>query len=148
MSMVCVYALGGNTGTSQHCCLLCVIHNSVGSALLVPTVMGIPEPRSVGRVTVQFLRFFICYILPVRGLPAIYDYAMNRHKCWVDWMMAIGMLFIIWGHAFPKAFSPFIYSFNVLLFFIISGYLFKRSDTFAVFLQKYFSLLIGNRKCS
>ena len=143
MSMVCVYALGGNTGTSQHCCLLCVIHNSVGSALLVPTVMGIPEPRSVERVTVQFLRFLICYILPVRGLPAIYDYAMNRHKCWVDWMKAIGMLFIIWGHAFPKAFSPFIYSFNVPLFFIISGYLFKRSDTFAVFLKKnYVSLII------
>lgn len=111
--------------------------------MLVPTVMGIPEPRSVGRVTVQFLRFFICYILPVRGLPAIYDYAMNRHKCWVDWMKAIGMLFIIWGHAFPKAFSPFIYSFNVPLFFIISGYLFKRSDTFAVFLKKnYVSLII------
>lgn len=40
MSMVCIYALGGNLGTSQHCCLLCVMHNSVGSALLVPTVDG------------------------------------------------------------------------------------------------------------
>ena len=39
--------------------LWCVIHNSVGSALLVLTVMGIPEPLCVGRVTVQFLRFFI-----------------------------------------------------------------------------------------
>ena len=38
--------------------VLCVIHNSVGSALLVLTVMGIPEPRDVERVTVQFLRFF------------------------------------------------------------------------------------------
>ena len=35
----------------------CVVHNSVGSALLVLTVMGIPEPRGVERVTVQFLRF-------------------------------------------------------------------------------------------
>ena len=70
MSMVCVYALGGSTGTSQHCCLLCVIHNSVGSALLVPTVMGIPEPRSVGRVTVQFLRFFILLHIAIKGLVA------------------------------------------------------------------------------
>ena len=38
---------------------LCVVHNSVGSALLVLTVMGIPEPLCVERVTVQFLRFFI-----------------------------------------------------------------------------------------
>lgn len=40
MSMVCIYALGDNSGISQHCCPLCVMHNSVGSALLVPTVDG------------------------------------------------------------------------------------------------------------
>ncbi len=68
---------------------------------------------------------------------------MNGHKYWVDWMKAIGMLFIIWGHAFPETFSPFIYSFNVPLFFIVSGYLFKRSETFSVFLRKnYISLII------
>ena len=67
MSMVCIYALGGNLGGLKHCCLLCVLHNSVGSALLVLTVMGIPEPRSVERVTVQFLRFFVYWWL-FRGL--------------------------------------------------------------------------------
>ena len=65
--LVCIYALGGNWGTFQHCCLLCVLHNSVGSALLVLTVMGIPEPRDVERVTVQFLRFFVYWWL-FRGL--------------------------------------------------------------------------------
>ena len=80
MSMVCVYALGGNTGTSQHCCLLCVIHNSVGSALLVPTVMGIPEPRSVERVTVQFLRFFCCVnaIAGAGGVCSLYIMKLCR----------------------------------------------------------------------
>lgn len=68
---------------------------------------------------------------------------MNGHKNWVDWMKALGMLFIIWGHAFPETFSPFIYSFNVPLFFIVSGYLYKRSETFTVFLKKnYISLII------
>ena len=50
--------------------VLCVIHNSVGSALLVLTVMGIPEPRSVERVTVQFLRFFILLHIAIKGLVA------------------------------------------------------------------------------
>lgn len=69
--------------------------------------------------------------------------AMNGHKNWVDWMKALGMLFIIWGHAFPETFSPFIYSFNVPLFFIVSGYLYKRSETFTIFLKKnYISLII------
>ena len=93
--------IGGNL---QHCCHLCVVHNSVGSALLVLTVMGIPEPRSVERVTVQFLRFFYFYTH-----SQFWDcwqrfnfVAMNGHKNWVDWMKALGMLFIIWGHAFPE----------------------------------------------
>ena len=28
--------------------------------------------------------------------------AMNGHKNWVDWMKALGMLFIIWGACFPR----------------------------------------------
>lgn len=53
------------------------------------------------------------------------------------------MLFIIWGHSFPETFTPFIYSFNVPLFFIVSGLLYKRSETFTVFLKKnYISLIV------
>lgn len=39
------------------------------------------------------------------------------------------MFLIIWGHFFPPHMSKFIYSINVPLFFFISGYLFKDSDT-------------------
>lgn len=42
---------------------------------------------------------------------------------WVDWMKVIGMFLIIWGHLFPKHSYDFIYSFNVPLFFCISGFL-------------------------
>ena len=61
MSMVCIYAHGDNSGTSQHCCLLCVMHNSVGFALLVPTVDGHTRAsmRGTGDSTVPTLFFFI-----------------------------------------------------------------------------------------
>ena len=72
MSMVCIYALGDNSGISQHCCLLCVMHNSVGSALLVPTVDGHTRAsmRGTGDSTVPTL-FYLLHIA-VKGLPAIY----------------------------------------------------------------------------
>ena len=38
-------------------------------------------------------------------------------------MKVIGMFLIIWGHFFPKFSNVIIYSFNVPLFFCISGYL-------------------------
>lgn len=44
---------------------------------------------------------------------------------WIDWMKAIGMLLIVWGHFFPPHASKYIYSINVPLFFFISGYLQK-----------------------
>lgn len=66
----------------------------------------------------------------------------KEHKYWVDWMKAAGMLLIIWGHSFPETFTPFIYSFSVPLFFIISGYLFKRSQTFSIFFRKNLASLI------
>ena len=45
------------------------MHNSVGSALLVPTVDGHTRAsmRGTGGSTVPAL-FYFCYILPVRGL--------------------------------------------------------------------------------
>lgn len=72
--LVCIHALGDNWGSLKHCCLLCVLHNSVGSALLVLTVMGIPEPRSVERVTVQFLRFSFFVLMSVRGAAGALKY--------------------------------------------------------------------------
>ena len=66
--LVCIHTLVPFCGLcARKIVILCVVHNSVGSALLVLTVMGIPEPRDVERVTVQFLRFFVYWWL-FRGL--------------------------------------------------------------------------------
>ena len=46
---------------------------------------------------------------------------MKERKIWVDWMKVIGMLFIIWGHFTPNFLTNYIYTFNVPLFFFISG---------------------------
>lgn len=46
----------------------------------------------------------------------------KERKNWIDWMKAVGMLTIVWGHCFPEGgVSEFLYAFNVPLFFIISG---------------------------
>ena len=57
-------------------------------------------------------------------------------------MKALGMLLIIWGHCFPIGLTPFIYSFSVPLFFIISGYLTKNEPTLKTFFTKNFHTLI------
>lgn len=44
---------------------------------------------------------------------------------WIDYVKFIGMFFIVWGHLSPVYLKDFIYAFNVPLFFMISGYLFK-----------------------
>ena len=36
----------------------------------------------------------------------------GNRKEYIDWMKALGMLFIIWGHCFPEGMSDFIYAFN------------------------------------
>lgn len=51
------------------------------------------------------------------------DIAISKRINWVDWAKIVGMYFIVYGHFMPKNLSPFIYSFSVPLFFIVSGYL-------------------------
>ena len=61
----------------------------------------------------------------------------NSHErfVWLDWMKFFGIYFIVLGHFSPK-YDEFIYVFNVPLFFIISGFLMKRENTFKLFLKK------------
>ena len=66
----------------------------------------------------------------------------SKHKAWIDWMKALGMLTIIWGHCFPDGVSGFVYAFNVPVFFIISGYLTKREDSMRVCFNKTLSNLM------
>lgn len=55
---------------------------------------------------------------------------------WIDTIKAIGMFFIVLGHFFPPYISAWIYTFNVPLFFFVSGYLAKREDNWSAFLVK------------
>lgn len=57
----------------------------------------------------------------------------KERKNWIDWMKAVGMLTIVWGHCFPEGgVSEFLYAFNVPLFFIISGYLTRREQSMGI----------------
>ncbi len=66
---------------------------------------------------------------------------LSKHIVWVDWMKVIGMYFIIVGHFFPVG-NAFVYSFNVPLFFLISGFLCKSDEPSNVFWRKLWSNLI------
>lgn len=52
----------------------------------------------------------------------------SKRILWLDWMKVIGMFFIIWGHLFPEPLVPFIYSFSVPVFFVLSGFLTNHSE--------------------
>lgn len=51
---------------------------------------------------------------------------MKKHLIWIDWMKALLMLVVIWGHCFPEGLEPFIYAFNVSAFFVVSGFLARK----------------------
>ena len=61
---------------------------------------------------------------------------------WIDTLKAIGMFFIVLGHFFPPYISAWIYTFNVPLFFFVSGFLSKREDNWGLFWNKNVTGLI------
>lgn len=62
---------------------------------------------------------------------------MQGHRIpWVDTVKAIGMFFIVLGHFFPPYISAWIYTFNVPLFFFISGFLTKKEYSWQIFWHK------------
>ena len=61
---------------------------------------------------------------------------------WIDTMKAIGMFFIVLGHFFPPYISAWIYTFNVPLFFFVSGFLAKKEDNWGFFWNKNMKGLI------
>ena len=46
---------------------------------------------------------------------------------WVDVMKVLGMFFIIYGHLFTYGYQ-YAYAFNVPVFFVLSGFLFKEDQ--------------------
>jgi len=61
---------------------------------------------------------------------------MKKRIYWVDTLKAIGMFFIVLGHFSPPHLSEWIYTFNVPLFFFVSGFLAKREISWKIFIRK------------
>ena len=60
---------------------------------------------------------------------------------WIDWMKTIGIYFIVLGHFFSIG-EKFIYVFNVPLFFVISGFLYRKEKDNGIFWKKLWYNLI------
>lgn len=60
---------------------------------------------------------------------------------WIDWMKAIGITLIVYGHFFSVG-HQYVYTFSVPLFFIISGFLCKREVDNKVFWRKLWYNLV------
>ena len=60
---------------------------------------------------------------------------------WLDWMRAIGMVLIIYGHFFSIG-EKYIYVFSVPLFFLISGFLSKTESDNKIFWTKLWYNLV------
>ena len=61
---------------------------------------------------------------------------------WLDWMKAIGIGLIVYGHFF-SLYDIYVYVFNVPLFFIISGFLCKKESSDWIFWKKiWYNLVI------
>lgn len=60
---------------------------------------------------------------------------------WIDWMKAIGMGLIVYGH-FSSLYDIYVYVFSVPLFFLISGFLTRRETDRKVFWKKLFFNLV------
>jgi fucose 4-O-acetylase-like acetyltransferase len=65
----------------------------------------------------------------------------NQRFEWIDWMKAIGMYLVIYGHFFSYG-DKYVYVFHVPLFFIISGFLCKKEESCYVFWLKLWHNLI------
>lgn len=60
---------------------------------------------------------------------------------WLDWMKVWATLAVIWGHFFSKG-DVFVFVFNLQVFCVISGFLYKKSPNWKTCLQKCFWQLL------
>lgn len=61
----------------------------------------------------------------------------NVRILWLDWMKVWAILAIIWGHFFSKGYV-YLYVFNVQVFCVISGFLYKKTDNWKICITKCF----------
>lgn len=60
---------------------------------------------------------------------------------WLDWMKVWATLAVIWGHFFAKG-DVYVFVFNLQVFCVISGFLYKKSPDWKVCVQKCFWQLL------
>ncbi len=65
----------------------------------------------------------------------------SERIAWIDWMKVLGISLIVYGHFFTVGYH-YVYVFVVPLFFMLSGFLFKREANFV-----FFSKLWNNLVC-
>ncbi len=65
----------------------------------------------------------------------------NGRMMWIDWMKAIGIYLIVYGHLFSVG-HWYVYTFSVPLFFLISGFLCKREENLSLFWKKIWYNLV------
>lgn len=67
----------------------------------------------------------------------------NYHRInWIDMARGYGIILVIIGHLYIFKISSWIYSFHMPLFFLLSGYLFRRSEKFSKYFVKKLNGLI------
>lgn len=70
------------------------------------------------------------------------DHTMNAGRLlWLDWMKVWATLAVIWGHFFAKG-DVYVFVFNLQVFCVISGFLYKKSPNWRVCIQKCFWQLL------
>lgn len=67
---------------------------------------------------------------------------MKERLWYIDWMKALGMLFIIIGHFAPSTIAVISFAFSVQLFFFVSGFLYKPQDSSKSLLVKNIRTLL------
>lgn len=66
---------------------------------------------------------------------------LGERIVWLDWMKVWAILAVIWGHFFSAGYL-YLYVFNLQVFCVISGFLFKRAPNWKACLNKLFWQLI------
>lgn len=68
---------------------------------------------------------------------------MAERKQWIDVLKGIGIIYVVFGHLAPAMIiEKHIYSFHMMLFFAVSGYLFDANCEYRVFAKKKFKALM------
>ncbi len=67
---------------------------------------------------------------------------MGNRLNYIDCLKVIGIFLVVWGHWYPEMSSIWIYAFHVPMFFMISGFLSKKEDSFSGFMVKLTKSLV------